>query len=36
MNYDKTQFVWIGSKKYTSDLIQTKWKLSWGKDTLNY
>ena len=33
INYDKTQIVWIGSKKYSSDTIKTKWKLSWGKDT---
>ena len=33
INYDKTQIVWIGSKKYSSDTMKTKWKLSWGKDT---
>ena len=33
INYDKTQIVWIGSKKYSSDTIKTKWKLSWGEDT---
>ena len=33
INYDKTQIVWIGSKKYSSDTIKTKWKLSWGKNT---
>ena len=33
INYDKTQIVWIGSAKYSSDTIKTKWKLSWGKDT---
>ena len=31
--YDKTQIVWIGSKKHSSDTIKTKWKLSWGKDS---
>lgn len=30
INYDKTQVVWIGSKKYSQDSIKTKWKLSWG------
>ena len=29
-NYDKTQLVGIGSKKYSSDTIKTKWKLLWG------
>ena len=23
--------MWIGKKKYSSQLIKTKWKLSWGK-----
>ena len=27
INYDKTQIVWIGSKKHSSDTIKTKWKL---------
>ena len=30
INFDKTQLVWIGSKKYCSDTIKTKWKLAWG------
>ena len=30
INYDKTQVVWIGAKKYSADLIKTRWKLSWG------
>lgn len=30
INYDKTQLVWIGSKKYSTDTIKTKWKLLWG------
>ena len=30
INYDKTQLVWIGSKKYSSNTIKTKWKLLWG------
>ena len=24
------QLVWIGSKKYSSDTIKTKWKLLWS------
>ena len=32
VNFDKTQVVWIGAKKYSSDSIKTKWKLSWGSD----
>ena len=30
INYDKTQLIWIGSKKYSADAIKTKWKLLWG------
>lgn len=30
INFDKTQVVWIGSKKYSTSAIKTKWKLSWG------
>lgn len=29
-NFDKTQVVWIGAKKYSSDSIKTRWKLLWG------
>ena len=29
-NSDKTQVVWIGAKKYSTDSIKTRWKLSWG------
>ena len=32
VNFDKTQVVWIGRKKYSSDTIKTKWKLHWGKN----
>ena len=32
VNFDKTQVVWIGIKKYSSDTIKTKWKLQWGKN----
>ena len=28
-NFDKTQVVWIGAKKYSIDSIKTRWKLSW-------
>ncbi|MCU7801313.1 MAG: hypothetical protein KZQ70_14570, partial [gamma proteobacterium symbiont of Lucinoma myriamae] len=31
INFDKTQVVWIGKKKYSQDSINTRWKLSWGK-----
>ena len=34
VNFDKTQVVWIGAKKYSSDSIKTKWKLSWGSDQI--
>ena len=30
VNFDKTQVVWIGRKKYSTDTIKTKWKLQWG------
>ena len=30
VNFDKTQVVWIGRKKYSTDTIKTKWKLHWG------
>ena len=30
INFDKTQLVWIGSEKYSTSSIKTKWKLSWG------
>lgn len=30
LNYNKTKVVWIGSKKYTTEAINTKWKLVWG------
>ena len=29
VNFLKTQIIWIGSKKYSQDLIKTKWKLKW-------
>ena len=30
INFDKTQVVWIGSKKFSTSAIKTKWKLSWS------
>ena len=33
VNFDKTQLVWIGSKKFDQTSIKTKWKLIWGKQT---
>ena len=30
VNFAKTHAVWIGSKKYSTDSIKTKWKLNWG------
>ena len=35
-NFDKTQVVWIGSKKYSTHSIKTRWKLSWDTCQLNY
>ena len=31
INFDETSVVWIGKKKYSTDTIKTRWKLSWGK-----
>ena len=36
INFDKTQVVWIGSKKYSTSAIKTKWKLSWGAKNLKF
>ena len=33
VNFDKTQLVWIGAKKFDTSSIKTKWKLLWGKQT---
>ena len=33
INFEKTQLVWIGSKKFHTSSIKTKWKLLWGKQT---
>ena len=30
VNFAKTHVVWIGSKKYSTDSIKSKWKLNWG------
>ena len=32
INFDKTQVVWIGSKKHSTSPVKTKWKLSWGSN----
>ena len=29
VNFQKTQVIWIGQKKYGQDSIKTKWKLQW-------
>ncbi len=31
VNFDKTQVIWIGNKKFSSDSIKTKFKLLWGQ-----
>ena len=31
INFSKTQVIWIGSKKYSSDRLCENWNLSWGK-----
>lgn len=33
VNFEKTQVVWIGSKKHSTSAIKTKWKLAWGAKT---
>ena len=33
INFSKTQVIWIGSKKYSSDRLGENWNLSWGKTT---
>lgn len=30
-NFDKTQVIWLGLKKYSQDTINTRYKLVWGK-----
>ena len=30
INFEKTKLIWIGSLKYSTRAIKTKWKLSWG------
>ncbi len=32
VNFDKTQVIWIGKKKFSSDTIKTKFKLVWGQN----
>ena len=36
VNFEKTQLVWVGSEKYSTNSIKTKWKLSWGKAHSKY
>ena len=31
--FEKTRLVWIGSKKFDTSSIKTKWKLLWSKQT---
>ena len=31
VNFDKTKLIWIGSMKYSTRSIKTKWKLTWGE-----
>lgn len=33
INYEKTQVIWIGIKKFSQDTINTKHKLVWGKSS---
>lgn len=30
VNFEKTHVIWIGSLKYSTRSIKTKWKLNWG------
>ena len=30
VNFEKNKLIWIGSMKYSTRSIKTKWKLSWG------
>ena len=32
INFDKTLVIWIGSLKYSTRSIKTKWKLDWGNN----
>ena len=36
VNFEKTHTVWKGVNKYSIAYIKTRWKLSWGKQPLNY
>ena len=31
VNFDKTQVIWIGSKKFSNERLCTNWNLNWGK-----
>ena len=35
INYSKTQIIWIGSKKYSTDKLCNEWDLQWGKTNFN-
>ena len=35
INFDKTQLVWIGSEKFSTRSIKTKWNFSWGSNQFN-
>ena len=35
INFDKTQLVWIGSEKFSTRSIKTKWNFSWGSNQIN-
>ena len=32
INFEKTNVIWIGSLKYSTLSIKTKWKLDWGNN----
>ena len=33
VNFDKTQVVWIGGKKYSTTTMCNRWKLKWGQSS---
>ena len=35
ITFDKTQLVWIGSEKFSTRSIKTKWNFSWGSNQFN-
>ena len=32
VNFQKTQLIWIGKKKYSTETIKTRWKIQWGSN----